>query len=64
MEPPDTPLRETPPNAHCVSCEAPLEPDQRLRCLLCQQAARIAVEEAGGQVVKASDVARVRKWLG
>lgn len=63
MEPLDAPIPEAPPNTRCVSCEAPLGPGQRLRCLPCVASAEIAVKKAGDAVVRPSDVARVRGRL-
>ena len=62
MEPTTAPItpRE---HANCPDCDAPLEDGQKLRCHLCVQAAEIAVREAGGAVVRPSDLARVRERL-
>lgn len=61
MQPSTSPIQVT-DNASCVDCEGDLQ-GNRLRCPLCVRAAEIAVREAGGQVVRPSDVARVRERL-
>ena len=47
----------------CLLCGEPLPADRHLYCVLCTQAATIAIEEANGRTVKPSDVDAVRHRL-
>lgn len=60
MQPDTTPFREAPPATNCTDCGDQLPTGRRLRCDLCVQAAELAIEELPGQVVRPSDVARIR----
>lgn len=63
MEPTTHPI--APPDPICATCDGPLEPGRRWRCVACQPAAEIAVAEASGPdgthaVIRPSDVDRTR----
>jgi hypothetical protein len=62
MQPSTTPITVT-DNTDCLDCGAPLDPGRKLRCNLCIEAARLAVEDAAGKTVLPSDVARIRERL-
>lgn len=60
MQPETTPTNES-ENAACLTCDGPLPPGRKLRCDACIQATEEAIREARGQVIKPSDIARVRE---
>lgn len=49
--------------ASCTDCDGNLEDGQRWRCLTCQRASAIAIQEAKGRTVYPSDIARARVRL-